>query len=112
MVYLTGWCAATNHNYRIEDEECKAILSRLRTGDSTDEDADRLMGLHFFYHDRDDEWKQMIVNHPKTMWLYARNKEKDKKNIERLVKLSREKKVPVARLECQWISNRVQYKVR
>ena len=54
----------------------------------------------------------MIENHPKTMWLYARNEEKDNKNIERLVKLSRERKVPVARLECQWISNRVQYKVR
>ena len=97
-----------NRNYRVKDEECKAILSRLRTGDSTDKDADRLMGLHFFNHDGDDEWKQMIENHPKTMWLYARNEEKDNKNIERLVKLSRERKVPVARLECQWISNRVQ----
>jgi len=99
-----------NRNYRVKDEECKEILSRLRTGDSIDEDADRLMGLHLFYHDGDDEWKQMIENHPKTMWLYARNEEKDNKNIERLVKLSRERKVPVARLECQWISNRVQYK--
>ena len=53
----------------------------------------------------------MVENHPKTMWLYARNEEKDRTNVERLVKLSREKKVPVARLECQWICNRVQYKV-
>ena len=56
-----------NCNYRVKDEECKAILSRLRTGDSTDEDADRLMGLHLFFHDGEDEWKQMIENHPKTM---------------------------------------------
>ena len=55
VVYLTGWCAATNRNYRIKDEECKAILSRLRTGDSNDEDADQLMGLHFSYHNGDDE---------------------------------------------------------
>ena len=45
-----------NRNYRVKDKECKAILSRLRTGDSTNEDADRLMGLHFFNHDGDNEW--------------------------------------------------------
>ena len=36
-----------NRNYRVKDKEYKAILSRLRTGDSTNKDADRLMGLHF-----------------------------------------------------------------
>ena len=47
-----------------------------------------------FNHEGNTEWKEMVENHPKTMWLYARNEEKDRKNVERLVKLSREKKVP------------------
>ena len=100
-----------NRNYRVKDEECKRILLRLRVGENTEQEAERLMGLHLFHHQLDKEWMEEIENHPKTMWLYAVNEKKDKKNIERLVKLSKEKKVPVARLECQWISNRVQYKV-
>jgi hypothetical protein len=97
-------------NYRTRaDPEWAKILERLRIGMSTDADAERFMkqGLHH-HRTKNPGMVEMIENHPKTVYLYTQNHEKNVKNLQKLASLSREAKVPVARLQCQWKSNKNQ----
>ncbi len=42
---------------------------------------------------------------PKTMWLYAKNMDRDKTNMDMLIQTSKNNKVPVARLDCHFETN-------
>jgi hypothetical protein len=94
-------------NYRTRaDPDYAGILDRLRVGICTDEDAARLMRQCLHHHKSSPEWLEYIEDHPKTIHLYTMNYEKNTKNLQKLVKLSERTKRPVARLQCQWQSNR------
>lgn len=93
-------------NFRVTDEEFKGILDRLRVGECDEDDAERLMKCNLFHYTP--EQKELIENHPGTVWLYTKNVEKNQKNMEKLVELSNKTGAPVARLKCHWFSNRIQ----
>ncbi len=42
---------------------------------------------------------------PKTMWLYAKNMDKDKANMDMLIQTSKMNKEPVARISCHYETN-------
>ena len=65
------------------------ILSRAQPRNGTNVDADCIMKVHLCCHDKDKEWLKEIENDPKTMWLYAKNEDKDSKNIEKLAECSK-----------------------
>jgi hypothetical protein len=41
------------------------------------------------------------------MWLYAKNMDKNKTNMDMLIQTSKDNKKPVARLDCQFETNRI-----
>ena len=94
-------------NYRSrEDPNYAQILARLRTGINCESDGERFMRQCMFHHRLSNaKWVEEVENHPKTMFLYTRNHDVDLKNQEKLVHLSREKNVPIACLECQFLPN-------
>ena len=93
-------------NYRTRaDPQYAKMLERLRVGRSEDADGQRFM-RQFWHWQRDPEWTKAIENDPKTIYLYAFNYEKNRKNLERLAELSEQTGFPVARLQCQWQSNK------
>ena len=95
-------------NYRTRtDPEFGALLGCLRVGNASGNDGNRLMRQCLWHH-RNSEWEDKIKNVPKTIYLYTRNCEKNGKNMERLIKTSAATGNPVAKLQCQWRSNRTQ----
>ena len=76
---------------------------------STDADAERFMkqGLHH-NQTKNPGFVEMIENHPKIVYLYTENHKKNVKNLQKLATLLRQTKVPIARLQCQWKSNKYQ----
>lgn len=102
---LTTSVVNLTENYRARNDPYFAgLLDRLRIGTCTVEDAERLMknSLHRY----DDEDKRQIEDDPKTVWLFATNPERRRKNTEKLVEQSRKDNVPIARLKCQWYCNK------
>jgi hypothetical protein len=95
-------------NFRVKDEVFKGILDRLRVGEATDDDAKRLMNLHFYNYSTEE--KDHLENLPGTMWLYTHREMANEKNKEKLATLANKTKVPVAKLKCHWQSNRIQGK--
>ncbi|KAL7525051.1 hypothetical protein ACHAWF_001199, partial [Thalassiosira exigua] len=95
-------------NYRsIKDPIYADILARLRKGDSTKEDGERLIRQRWDKQKkRDSKWAKETENNPKTVFLFTRNDERKAKNREKLVDLSEETCLPVARMSCMWSSNR------
>ena len=92
-------------NYRARNDPYFAgLLNRLRVGTCTDEDAKRLMKNCLFMYD--DEDRRRIEDDPKTVWLFATNHERRRKNTEKIVEQSEKDNVPIARLRCQWYSNK------
>ena len=91
------------------DPEYAAILERLRTGNTTKKDAIRLMkqGIHH-HRTKNADWIKDMENDPTTIFLYTRNFEKNLRNRDKLVDLSKQENVPVARLQCKWQSNKNQ----
>ena len=94
-------------NYRVKSEEFQKLLARLRVGESTTEDAKRITDLHLVYYEHDKEFMTNLKHNSKTMWLYAKNADKDKTNMDMLIQTSRVNNVPVARLDCHYETNRV-----
>ena len=94
-------------NYRVKSEEFQKLLARLRVGESTTEDAKRITDLHLVYYEHDKEFMTNLKHNSKTMWLYAKNADKDKTNMDMLIQTSRMNNVPVARLDCHYETNRV-----
>jgi hypothetical protein len=85
-----------NKNYRIKSEEFRELLARLRVGESTAEDAKRVTDLHLSYYEGNSSFMNDLKHDPKTMWLYAKNEDKDKTNVDMLIQTSKKNKVPVA----------------
>jgi hypothetical protein len=94
-----------NKNYRVKSEEFQDLLARLRVGESTTKDAQQITGLHLAYYKHDTTFMTNLKHNPKTMWLYAKNMDKDKTNMNMLIQTSKKNKVPVARLDCHFETN-------
>jgi hypothetical protein len=85
-------------NYRVKSKEFRNLLARLRVGESTAEDAERIVNLHLTYYKQDETFMTNLKHDPKTMWLYARNEDKDSTNLDMLIQTSKKNNMPVARL--------------
>lgn len=90
-------------NFRTSDEEDSNLMNRMRVGDQTTEDAERLMNLHTFYYPK--SFMNEIEDDPKTLWAYAKRDDMNKKNVDMLVKTQETRKVPIARLKCRFENN-------
>ena len=95
-------------NYRVQDEKFKELLEHVRVGEPTKEDAEHIMKLHSVFYRADKQFKEKIENHKKTMWLFAKNTQVQDKNRDKLVDTSVKAKVPVARLDCWFDTNKLQ----
>ena len=95
-------------NYRVKCKQFEEILSRVRKGNANYEDAERLMKNHRVFYKNDRHFTDKIENHHKTMWLYSNNAEVQDKNTDKLVQTSRSLRVPVARLNCHFETNKLQ----
>ena len=95
-------------NYRVQCEEFKALLERVRKTRATQDDAAKLMKLHYVFYRNNADFKQNVENHDKTMWLFSNNADVRKKNVDKLVETSKTNKVPVARLNCWYDTNKTQ----
>ncbi len=95
-----------NKKYRDESEEFRELLARLCVGESTAEDAKQITHLHLSYYEGNSSFMNDLKHDPKTMWLYAKNEDKYKTNVDMLIQTSKTNKVPVARLFCHYKTNR------
>ena len=94
-----------NKNYRVKSKHFCHLLARLRTGVSTPDDAREITNLHLAYYEHDTAFMTNLKQDQKTMWLYAKNADKDKTNMDKLIHTSKNKNVHVARLDCHSESN-------
>ncbi len=78
-----------NKNYRVKNKEFSDLLGRLRTGEPTERDAEIISNLHIGLYESDIALMDYLKNNKKTMWLYARNAEKEHKNQEMLIHTSK-----------------------
>jgi hypothetical protein len=100
---------ALTDNYRTRNDPVFGkILNDLRMGILSDKDALRLMKQGLHHHNSQPENRKLIENNPRTVWLFTNNIDKNQKNMEKIVELSNRTGVPIARLRCQWDSNRFQ----
>ena len=95
-------------NYRVKCERFKEVLERVRVGKPTRDDAHHIMKLHHTFYRNDKKFKERIENHKKTMWLYSKRKQVADKNRDKLIETSNRDKVPVARLDCSYDTNKTQ----
>jgi hypothetical protein len=86
----------------------KGLLERVRVGRTTADDAEKMMKLHHVFYKVDKEFKDKVENHEKTMWLFSNNNDVRKKNVDKLVEISTRNKLPVARLNCWYDTNKKQ----
>ena len=80
-----------NKIYIVKSEEFQKLLARLRVGKSTINDAQRITDLHLVYYEHDKEFMDNLKHDSKTMWLYAKNVDKDKTNMDMLIQTSKKK---------------------
>ena len=97
-----------HENYRVKCPIFRDLLARLRIGKPTDDDAKKIMQLHINNYEGDHEFMDYIENSSETMWLYANNAAKDRKNGQKLVQTSKQNSVPVAMMDCFYETNREQ----
>ena len=93
-------------NYRVKSKDFRKLLGRLRVGEATEKDAERIVNLHLTYYEQDETFMTNLKQNCKTMWLYARNEDKDNTNLDMLIQTSKNNKMPVARLACHYETNR------
>ena len=62
-----------------EIQKKRRLLARLRTEEPTPEDATKITILHLAYYEHDTEFIKYLKENHKSMWLYAKNMDKDKK---------------------------------
>ncbi len=89
-----------NKNYRVKSKHFWHLLARLRTGESTPYDEKKITSLHLAYYEHDTAFMTNLKQDQKTMWIYAKNTDKDKTNMDMLIHTSKHNRVPVARLDC------------
>ncbi len=61
--------------------------------------------LHLAYYKHNTVFITNLKQDQKTIWLYAKNMDKDKTNMDMLIHTSKNNKVPVARLDCCFGTN-------
>jgi DNA replication protein DnaC len=105
---MTDQVFVLTKNYRVRCKIFKRLLERVRVGRTTEEDADKMMKLHHVFYRVDKEFKHTVENHEKTMWLFSNNNDVRKKNVDKLVEVSTNNKLPVARLKCWYDTNKKQ----
>jgi hypothetical protein len=76
-------------NYRVKSKEFCDLLGRLCTGEPLQQDAEIILNLHIGLYESDIAFIDYLKNNKKTMWLYARNAEKELKNQEMLIHTSK-----------------------
>ena len=81
-------------NYRVQCEEFKALLERVRKTRATQDDAAKLMKLHYVFYRNNADFKQNVENHDKTMWLFSNNADVRKKMLTSLLRPPRQRKFP------------------
>jgi hypothetical protein len=94
-------------SYRVKNKEFRDLLGRLCTGEPTEGDAEIISNLHIGLYESDIAFIDYLKKQQKTMWLYARNAEKEHKNQEMLIHTSKKMSVPVARLDCTYDTKRL-----
>lgn len=91
-------------NFRTKDEEDSQLMSRMREGNQTYEDAERLWNLHLTNYSA--SFRAELEDDPKTLFAFAKREPMRNKNTELLVQTHKRNKVPVARLKCHYESNK------
>ena len=81
-------------NYRVQCEEFKALLERVRKTRATQDDAAKLMKLHYVFYRNNADFKQNVENHDKTMWLFSNNADVREKMLTSLLRPPRQRKFP------------------
>ncbi len=66
-----------------------------------------MLNLHIGVYESDITFMDYLKNNKKTMWLYARNAEKELKNQEMIIHTSKITSKPVARLDCTYDTKRL-----
>ncbi len=94
-------------NYRVKSKEFRDLLGRLRTGEPTQRDAEIILNLHFGLYESDIAFMDYLKSNKKTMWLYARNVEKELKNQKMLIHTSKITSKPEARFDCTYDTKRL-----
>ena len=92
-------------NFRTKDEDDCKLMNRMRIGNQTDEDARRLVNLHI--SDYSPQFRDELEGDPKTLHVFSKRDEMNKQNVKMLVETQKRLKVPIARLRCQFKSNRL-----
>lgn len=105
---MTEAVFALNTNYRVKCNQFRELLGRLRVGKPTRYDARRIMNLHMNNYEGHHDFMEELESSTDTMWLFANNADKNKKNNQKLVHTAKTEGVPMARLECFYDSNREQ----
>ena len=102
---LVGDVFVLSENKRVKEEEkgFRDLLQRLRVGEPTEDDAEKLCNLHISKYDGQGFEKE-LESKGNVMYLSATNVVKHQKNNERLRALSLEQKVPIARMDCHYTS--------
>ncbi len=77
-------------NYRAKNIEFQDLLGRLYTGEPTEPDAEIILNLHIGLYESHIAFMDYLKNNKKTMWLYARNAEKEHKNQKMLIHTSKQ----------------------
>jgi len=100
---MTMYVFVLTKNFRTADPEDNALMKRLRTGDQTDDDAQRLANLHLDNFSPD--FRKKLESDPKTLHAFAKQQDRKKMNLELLIKTHKRTRSPVARLKCYLSSN-------
>lgn len=95
-------------NYRVKCKRFRSLLDRVRVGEPSEEDIAAIMKLHLTFYSGDREFLNKIHNDKKTMFLFNNNADKDRMNNEKLVETCVANKMPVARLDCWYDTNKLQ----
>jgi len=89
-------------NFRTSKPEDNELMSRLRVGEPTEEDAERLMDLHLCNYPA--KFVEELEQDPRCLWAFAKRDAMHQKNVEMLVKTHKSNNTPVARLRCNFDS--------
>ena len=81
-------------NYRVQCEEFKALLERVRKAGATQDDAAKLMKLHYVFYRKNADFKRNVENHDKTMWPFSNNADERGKMLTSLLRPPRQRKFP------------------
>jgi len=111
----------TNKRVRPGNDSFVQLLNRLRQGYDAEslnkekkdhiahEDSETLYNLHFSWYS--DAFIKSLEDDPKILWVFAENKDKRKKNCEKLQETTRKYDVPLARMHCHYESTHAHHGV-